>query len=83
VECKTQIDDNTDIDKFSKAVKNFAGDSCKMLFVTEKSMAQKATEKCIDNGVLFFSVEENHLGVEPDKFLFSILDSELYNINTK
>ena len=34
VECKTQINDITDIDKFRTAVKNYGGMGCKALFIT-------------------------------------------------
>lgn len=83
VECKTQIEDNTDIDKFASAVRNYGGMGSKALFVTNAKMSDKASEKCIDNGILTFSLQEEHLGLEPEKALALLLDSELFNINTK
>ena len=42
IECKTQIFDNTDIDKFRTSVKNYGGIGCKSLFVTESRMKDAA-----------------------------------------
>lgn len=83
VECKTQIEDNTDIDKFASAVRNYGGLGSKALFVTHEPMKPKALEKCKDNGILTFSLNESHLGMPNDKALALLLDSELFNINTK
>lgn len=83
VECKTQIEDNTDIDKFSAAVKNYGGMGSKAIFVTDSKMSAKAKEKCEDNGILTFSLHDEHLGIDPVKALSMLLDSELFNINTK
>jgi len=83
VECKTQIEDNTDIDKFASAVRNYGGMGSKALFVTNAHMGAKAVEKCQDNGILTFSVQDEHLGMSPEKALALLLDSELFNINTK
>lgn len=58
VECKTQIDSYTDIDKFRSAMRNFSGTSTIGLFVTREPMDDRAKEKCKDNGILTFSVEE-------------------------
>lgn len=82
VECKTQIYDNTDIDKFRTAVKNYGGMGCKALFVTEKNIRVETSEKCHDSGILTFSM--NSTGLMPqDKALFLLLESELLNINAK
>ena len=83
VECKTQIEDNTDIDKFASAVRNYGGLGSKALFVTNAKMSDKAKEKCKDNGILTFSLQDNNLGVPPEKALALLLDSELMNINAK
>ena len=83
VECKTQIHEITDIDKFSAAVKNYGGMSSKALFVTDAPMSDVAQEKCADNGILSFSLQENNLGLALEKALALLLDSELFNINTK
>ncbi len=83
VECKTQIEDNTDIDKFASAVRNYGGMGSKALFVTDRKMSGKAIEKCKDNGILTFSLQDEHLGMPNEKALAMLLDSELFNINTK
>lgn len=83
VECKTQIEDNTDIDKFASAVRNYGGMGSKALFVTFAKMTDKAKEKCEDNGIMSFSFQDNHLGMTNEQALTLLLDSELDNINTK
>ena len=60
VECKTQINDVTDIDKFASAVKNYGGLGSKALFVTYSKMNSHASEKCADNGILTFSMSDTH-----------------------
>ena len=58
VECKTQINNLTDIDKFNNAVKIFGGKGCLSLFVTLYSMQTNAIEKCKDSEVMYFSIED-------------------------
>lgn len=83
VECKTQISDLTDIDKFRSAVKNYGGIAAKALFVTKAPMKETAREKCHDNGIICFSLGDmkrnNNQPIE--KTLFSLLEEELFNIN--
>lgn len=83
VECKTQINSETDIDKFSAAVKVYGGSGNKALFVTDAPMRDKAKEKCSDNGVLSFSLEEFGGAALSKKLLFKLLEKELFNINPK
>lgn len=83
VECKTQIEDNTDIDKFASAVRNYGGMGSKALFVTFAKMTDKAKEKCADNGIMSFSLQDNHLGMANEQALALLLNSELDNINAK
>lgn len=83
VECKTQIREVTDIDKFTAAVKNYGGMGSKALFVTDAPMTALAKEKCKDNGILTFSLQDEHLGMPDDKALAMLLDNDLFNINTK
>ena len=80
VEVKTQIEDNTDIDKFSRAVENFSGYGSKKLFVTQMAMSEKAIEKCKDNGVIPFSMDHNNLNMNTENALFLLLDSSLSTI---
>lgn len=83
VECKTQIEDNTDIDKFRAAVNNYGGLGSKALFVTKVKMKDKTKEKCEDNGILTFSMSDDHLGLSKEQALILLLESELFNINAK
>lgn len=83
VECKTQINSETDIDKFAAAVKVYGGSGSKALFVTDAPMRDKAKEKCNDNGVLSFSLEEYGGATLSKRPLFELLEKELFNINPK
>ena len=83
VECKTQILRETDVDKFSSAVKVYGGMGSKALFVTDATMHEKAMEKCRDNQLLTFALAPNGGSDKAAKALFQFLDKELYNINTK
>ncbi len=80
VECKTQIFDITDLDKFRTAVKNYGGMGCKALFVTQAPMKETAKEKCEDSDILCFSLENYHID---EQRLYDLLDSEIYKINKK
>ncbi|MDR1983549.1 MAG: DUF1887 family protein, partial [Prevotellaceae bacterium] len=73
VECKTQIRNITDIDKFHSAVKNYGGLGSKALFVTDALMDETAKEKCQDCNILTFSLQHKMLGVAPQKMLFMLL----------
>ena len=83
VECKNQIKNLTDIDKFNSAVKNYGGLGSKALFVTNAKMDVRAEEKCEDHGILTFSLSDSHLGLENTEALTMLLDSDLFNINSK
>lgn len=83
IECKTQIFDNTDIDRFHTAVKNYGGLGCKALFVTESPMKPMPKEKCADSQILTFSMSDYSSKEEACKQLFEMLDHELFNINAK
>lgn len=84
VECKTQISDITDIDKFRTAVKNYGGMACKALFVTEAPMKKTAAEKCEDSGILSFSIRDcNQSFFSIQEMLHLKLEQELFAINKK
>ncbi len=83
VECKTQITTTTDIDKFRSVIKEYGGIGSKGLFVTDAVMTDISKEKCNERKIVSFSLQDNHLGLDTDKALFWLLDSELYNINVK
>jgi hypothetical protein len=81
VECKTQIYDITDLDKFRTAVKNYGGMGCKSLFITEGSMKDTAAEKCEDSNILCFSVKDRGNLLSVQDALFMKLEQELFEIN--
>lgn len=56
VECKTQIFDTTDIDKFRSAVRNYGGLGSKPLFVTFFPMKPEGQEKCQDHRIDVFCI---------------------------
>lgn len=82
VECKTQIKQLTDLDKFATAAKKYSGMGVKMLFVTKKKMDNKAEEKCRENRIIPFSIQTGGI-IAPEQELFALLDNEMSNINTK
>lgn len=57
VECKTQIKNTTDVDKFRSVVSNYGGLGSKHLFVTYWEMKPDAKEKCEDYGIATFHFE--------------------------
>ena len=84
VECKTQISDITDIDKFRTAVKNYGGMACKALFVTDAPMKKTAAEKCEDSGISSFSIRDcNQSFFSIQEMLHLKLEQELFAINKK
>ncbi|MDD4029398.1 MAG: hypothetical protein PHX86_06810 [Caldisericia bacterium] len=83
VECKTQVKNDTDVDKFKSAVSNYGGSSSKALFVTDAPMKPKTKEKCIDNNVLAFSIVENGGPVNCVKKIIDLLDSEFSHTNPR
>ena len=83
VECKTQIKNTTDIDKFSSVIKNYGGMGSKGLFITEVKMSEMAKTKCEEHKILTFSLADGPLGMFNEQMLHILLDSELNNINTQ
>lgn len=83
VECKTQITNNTDIDKFRSVIKGYGGTGSKGIFITDARMSDVAKEKCLQHGILNYSLQDEHMGMPVEKALFLLLDNQLYNINVK
>jgi hypothetical protein len=83
VECKTQVTDIKDIDKFRNVVKNYGGLGAKALLVTDSPINDRVKEKCHDNGILSFSLAEakKNTFLNVSQSLFSLLESELYYSN--
>lgn len=83
VECKTQIANTTDIDKFRSVIKGYGGMGSKGIFITDAPMTDIAKAKCEERGILTFSLQDEHLGMSIEKALFMLLESDLDSINTK
>lgn len=84
IECKTQIFDITDIDKFRSAVKNYGGMSSKAIFITDtKEMKTEALQKCKDNGVMTFCMGAYKSEEQCKADLFALLEKEMLNINKR
>lgn len=83
VECKTQIANTTDIDKFRSVIKGYGGIGSKGLFITDSKMKAIAKKKCKEHNILYFSLGNEHLLMSTEKALFRLLNNELYNINAK
>lgn len=81
VECKTQIQNSVDIDKFASVIKNYGGTGSKGIFITDAKMNDAAIQKCIDNNIMHFFLQGEHMGMTNEKALSIKLDSELFNIN--
>lgn len=84
VECKTQIFDTTDIDKFRSAVKNYGGMSSKALFITDTpNIKPEAMQKCEDNGIMTFCMGAYKSEKQCQDDLFALLEKEMLNINKR
>ena len=83
VECKTQIYNTTDIDKFSSVVRTYGGIGSKGLFITQEKMTDIAKQKCNQNGLLSFSLYGEHGNRTAESALYALLDKEILHINTK
>lgn len=83
VECKTNINKITDLDKFHSVVKRTSGMGSKALFVTQKNN-NKAEEKCTEYSIIYSHIghrkEEERKGI---KALYELLDNKLNSINTR
>lgn len=76
VECKTQVFNTTDVDKFNSAVKNYGGLGSKALFITNAVMKPEAKEKCNDHNIatFFFGALNSPLGEKKADELSKALD---------
>lgn len=77
VECKTQVFNTTDIDKFNSAVKNYGGLGSKALFMTNAQMKPEAKEKCNDYNIttFFFASLSTVLCDKKTKELSNVIDT--------
>ena len=73
VECKTQVHNSTDVDKFNSVVRNYGGLGSKAFFVTYNKMTTEANEKCNDYHIKTSFIYQPHL---------SLIESEKHWKNT-
>ena len=83
VECKTQIHDGTDIDKFGNAVKSYGGLASKRIFITDTNMKPIAQEKCSQAKIPYYSMSEMRNDESRKKLFYKFLTRELKTINEK
>lgn len=81
IECKTQITNTTDINKFRSVIKGYGGTSSKGLFITDSKMTDMAKEICKEQDILSFSLQDYAREDEAKKALFQLLNTELRKIN--
>ena len=81
VECKTKINNSTDIDKFRTAVRNYGGNGSKALFVTDEPMTDIQKEKCTESGITPLSLSDPAIGPNKEQELFALLNKILFDIN--
>lgn len=75
-ECKTQIFDTKDIDKFAGVVKNYGGSGAKAFFITNEALNERHIEKCNDQKIIPI-----HLNiVNPDYVRFYATLTKEYNV---
>jgi len=83
IECKIQVNDIKDIDKFNSAVSFYGGLSAKKMLITDQKLKPRVKEKCDDYNILTFDLTSNYdLFGGAEKFLYHLLNSEL-PINNK
>lgn len=83
VECKTQVFSTTDIDKFASVIRNFGGLGSKGIFITEAKLNKNALEKCNDNKLLSFSLNESNHIQNPERMLYLKLENEWLELNPR
>ncbi len=83
VECKTQVFDYTDIDKFTSAVKNYGGLGAKAIFITQENMKAQAIEKCDTNKIAHYSLLDAKRCPRGKKALFKMLNDIMSENNAR
>ena len=84
VECKTQVKDARDVDKFNNAIRSYGGLSAKGIFFTDAVMKAQAKVKCNNAGILTFSMQEiMKAGGEGKKKLFKELSEHISGLNIR
>lgn len=83
VECKVQIKNNIDIDKFASAVDNYGGLSAMGLFVVRDKLTRESEEKCLDNDILSFSMKGNPNSSNVVNELRQLIENNVNQINKR
>lgn len=60
VECKTQIKDSNDVDKFASVVRNYGALGSKALFITYWRMLPNGVEKCKNNRISGYNMHKRN-----------------------
>ncbi len=79
IECKTQIKNHTDLDKFSTVVKNFSGKGGKAVFISDAPLKESAKAKCRESGITYFCLQQHSKNLQED--LWAFLDKVITKIN--
>jgi len=85
VECKTQVFQSIDVDKFASVVRTYGGLGSKALFVTYTRMKAEALEKCNDKGITTYYTFHNEINSEQGQndLMKRMLDNLVNSWNTK
>lgn len=81
VECKTQINDIKDVDKFRNVTKNYGGLGAKSVLITYAKPTARFIEKCSDNHILLFYFRDNNHQARSANELYQMLDREMVKTN--
>lgn len=84
VECKTQVFDIKDIDKFRNVVKNYGGLAAKAILITDQPINKRVEEKCRDNNINYISVQgsdDDATFIRFEERLFIMLEQNLFKNN--
>ena len=81
VECKTKLTNITDIDKFSNAVRVYGGTASKAILISESPLSEIAQEKCKENGVMYFSFNNNKENDRLQLLLTHLIENQLTTLN--
>ena len=85
VECKTQVFQSIDVDKFASVVRTYGGLGSKALFVTNTRMKAEAQEKCNDKGITTYYTLHKEINTEQEQkaLMKRMLDDLVNSWNTK
>ena len=82
VECKTQVNTPTDVDKFNN-VKSYGGLQIKRIFITDAEMKPMAKVKCQNAGIQVFCMKDIRNNANAEKRFYDELNNIMNRIDTK